>query len=189
SGVLVGLQDVLDRTQEPTRPIYLTCVERGADLDLDVAEEATGPEAARVIPGDSGPPDGGEEEDWIGSLGSPYARTGTDTAEPGMARQDAEQAGFGSGAGEGTSHGSRESGKATAARSRMAAGLEDPFGREGLHGKAPQPEGTPEPSGLGATRPVRAIARSGTGSEAGADVGADVEREARRKASVDSHEA
>jgi hypothetical protein len=183
SGVLVGLEDVLDRTQEPTRPIYLTCVERDADLDLDVAEEATEPTAARVIPGASGPPDRGgeEEEEWIGSLGSPYARTGTDTAEPGMARQDAEQAGFGSGAGEGTSHGSRESGKATAARSRMAAGLEDPFGREGLHGKAPHPEETPEPSGLGAIRPVRAIGRSGTVSEAGADV----ERAARRKAAAD----
>lgn len=152
-GVLVDLNDVLDRTQEPTKAIHLTCVERGGDLDP--AEDAAEPP---VRPGAfSGPPPGGE------SLGSPYSRTGTDTAQPGMAQQDARQAGLGGGAGEGS--GSQEPGAPT--RSRMAAGLEDPFGREGLHGKAEHPdEPEPEPSGLGASRPVRAIGRSGTGSGA-----------------------
>lgn len=159
AGTLVGPDDVLDRTNEPTRPIYLTCVERDADLDLDVAEE--GAEERRVHPSYSGPPPGGE------SLGSPYARTGTDTAEPGMTGQEARQAGFGSGAGEGTSSGPRESGKAIpsapSARSRMAAGLEDPFGREGLHGKAP-PGRASRPSRR-SSRGRQATAPSGTGSE------------------------
>jgi hypothetical protein len=147
TGVRVGPDEVLVRTQEPTRPIYLTTMERGG-----VAQVAE-------APGVSG------QGNAAGSLQSAYSRTGTDTAEPGMIGQEAQADGFGSGAGKGASSGARESGKATP--SRMAAGLEDPFGREGLNGKVDGAGG----SVLGASRPVRQVPKratgpSGTGSEA-----------------------
>ncbi|MEA3203490.1 MAG: hypothetical protein QOI63_1165 [Thermoplasmata archaeon] len=151
AGALIGLEEVLDRTEAPTVAIYLTTVAPETDADLEGEVE-------------SGPGVSGEGNE-AGSLQSAYSRTGTDTAGPGMIAQEADAAGFGSGAGKGASSGARESGKATPAtpsaedgRSRMAAGLEDPFGKEGLSGKVDKP-------GLGVTSPVRPRAASGTGSE------------------------
>jgi hypothetical protein len=183
TAIPLELEDVLDRTEVPTRPIYLTTVE--GDPDLDAPELAA--KAARIgsgsggasqfsVGGGAGPGPGvSGQGNAAGSLQSAYSRTGTDTAGPGMLPQEGE-AGFGSGAGKGTSSGAPQSGKTAPAPSRMAAGLEDPFGKEGLAGKA---DGTapapPEPSGLGASRPVRATAPSGTASDAKEDEGGERE--------------
>ncbi|HUR64553.1 MAG TPA: hypothetical protein VM241_08745 [Candidatus Thermoplasmatota archaeon] len=184
-GIRLDPEDVLDRTEQPTRAIYLTIVERAGDgdgLELDAAE-GVGAVAARIGSGtggasqfgqgngpplDLGPGVSGEGNERGGPQ-SAYSRTGTDTAEPGMTEQDAQAAGFGSGAGKGTSSGARESGKPTTGRSRMAAGLEDPFGKEGLTKPteaAQDPQPVDGPSGLGASNPVRVVGRSGTASEA-----------------------
>ncbi|HEX2066734.1 MAG TPA: hypothetical protein VHI93_07975 [Candidatus Thermoplasmatota archaeon] len=122
-GVQVGPDEVLDRTLDPAQAIHLAAVARAAPVAAPAGGSRAfgqGPHGVEGLsPGVSG------EGNEAGSLQSAYSRTGTDTAGPGMAEQEA--------------------------RRRMAAGLEDPFGKEGLSGKV---DG--EPSGLGATRPVRA---------------------------------
>lgn len=141
-GVPMGLGDVLDRTEEPTVPIYLTTVEPDS---LPGAAEGIADVASQFGQG-RGP-----------GLGSAYGRTGTDTAGPGMPPQEGEAEGFGSGAGKATLPGAAAPRQPapTPPGERMAATLEGRFGREGFEGKA-EPEGTAASTGP-----------SGTASEAG----------------------
>lgn len=185
TGTRLDPEDVLDRTAA-VRPIYLTTFGReDAGPDAGSGEgvpdlPGVGAAAARIGSGSGGasqfgqgrqpgeppprPPTPREttapgvsgQGNAAGSAQSAYSRTGTDTLGPGMIRQEAP-GGFGSGTGKGTSSGARESGKPAPA-SRMAAGLEDPFGKEGLRG--PQGEAKSIDPSLPAAR-----APSGTGSE------------------------
>jgi hypothetical protein len=137
SGNVVDLEDVIDRTTEPTKAIYLTTVEKGGDLEASDYESAQ-PSPTASPAGATGVSGQGNA---AGSAQSAYSRTGTDTAEPGMVGD------FGSGAGKGISSMTPQSGKSdptpTAAPSdpvppKSVPALVGEFGKEGLHGKQGQ---------------------------------------------------
>ncbi|HUR62226.1 MAG TPA: hypothetical protein VM286_07690 [Candidatus Thermoplasmatota archaeon] len=170
SGLLVDLEDILDRTAEPTKPIYLTTIEKETGLEDpgEGAAEVAGPGTApSTLPGVSG------QGNSAGSAQSAYSRTGTDTAEPGMVGD------FGSGAGKGISSMTPQSGKSTPSTPTpglpAAAGPSAPkavpdidpaFGKEGLHGKQGQ-GATSLRNGLktDVTGDAAATGQSGTASE------------------------
>jgi hypothetical protein len=185
-GIAVALDAFLDRTTEPTKPIYLTTAEppttRGATGQGGAAASDAGLNGPQQFVGDRAtgafgqgpaaplaePPGVSGQGNARGSAQSAYSRTGTDTAQPGMATPAED---FGIGTGKGTSSGARESGKPTAeaAPAGPLPSLEEPFGREGLHGK--QGMGPMELRGPEGTARGPGTDPSGTGSEVKAKTG------------------
>lgn len=158
-GNVVDLEDILDRTAEPTKPIYLTTVEKASGLEGTTYESAETPSDA---PGVSG------QGNAAGSPQSAYSRTGTDTAEPGMVGD------FGSGAAQGIS--SMTSAPtpnalpdpANAESPQAVPALVGDFGKEGLHGKQGQGP-TSLHNGLKTDVGSDPTAPSGKGSETAPD--------------------